>query len=39
MVVFFALLGALAIAGIVATIFQVTYSGARPIETRDIGSR
>ena len=36
--VFLALLGVLAIAGIVVTLFEVTYTGARPIPTHHIGS-
>jgi hypothetical protein len=37
--VFLALLAVLAIAGVVVTVFEVTYSGARPIPTHHIGSR
>jgi len=38
MVVFFVLLAALSVAGIVATIVEVTYRGARPIRTRYNGT-
>ncbi|HEX4058589.1 MAG TPA: hypothetical protein VHX87_09790 [Galbitalea sp.] len=36
--VFLVLLGVLAVVGVVATVFETTYTGARPIPTHHIGS-